>query len=138
MIETLLPKDPATLDRIILALLVPAIGGFAAFFHKVAEVLIQRRKQGVVEADSFSARMNALADQLQEELARTKATVDSYAVDLVMLRSVRWSLEDGLVQTHIAALAARTLVHELQRSAGEPLTVFPPLPRSGGAGHEPP
>lgn len=90
-----------------------------------AEVLHTEAQLGV----TLGQRADRLIDQLQEELGRAQNVVRAYEADIRQLRRARWELDDTLMGLRDAALAARTMVHELQRRLGEPETPFPPLPR---------
>lgn len=104
---------------------------------KIGDWITQLRGQKVVQAESVTGQLNKLIDQLQEETARATATARAYEADLKLLRRARWGLDDTVAEIRNAALAARTMVHELQRRLGEAETLFPPLPRPGQEDGEP-
>lgn len=69
-----------------------------------------------------------LLDKLHADLEAARALLDRYRADLEALRAARWALNDAMTDLHAAALAARAMVHELERRLGEPETPFSPLP----------
>ncbi len=73
-------------------------------------------------------RTNALLDNLQEELRHSQALLQRYVVELDQLRTARLSLLMRSQQFLDAAVAGRTMVHELQRRMGVAETEFLPLP----------
>jgi hypothetical protein len=83
-------------------------------------------------ADQAVGRTLSLVDQLQEELARANAGKDAVRAEIELLRAARWQLEDRWAEVREAAIAARAMVHDLQRCLGEDLTEFPPLSVIGG------
>ncbi len=85
---------------------------------------------GAVPEDEASRRTMALMDQLQEELARCRIMIERYGVEIDQLRQARLCLLSNVVELRDAAIAARALVHQLQRQSGFPETAFEPLPGS--------
>ena len=83
---------------------------------------------GLAPEDEASRRTMQLIDQLQEEVARCRTMLDRYGVDIDRLRQVRISLLGHIAELRDAAIAARTMVHGLERRAGLPETPFDPLP----------
>jgi hypothetical protein len=73
-------------------------------------------------------RTNVLLDGLQQELARHQALLERYVAELEQLRTARLCLFIYAQQFLDAAIAGRTMVHELERKAGMAETVFSPLP----------
>ena len=82
-------------------------------------------------ADQAVQRTLSLVDQLQEELVRATGAQNSYKREIDLYRSVRWQLEERMAELRDAAVAARAMVHDLQRRLGEEATEFPPLPAIG-------
>ena len=76
----------------------------------------------------FELARASLMDQMTAELAKVRATLDSYEAELAKLRRARVLFADAMVELRTAALAARAMVHELQGRLGDPKTVFDPLP----------
>ena len=83
---------------------------------------------GAVPEDEASRRTMQLIDQLQEELTRCRTLLDRYGVDIDQLRQARLSMLSHMVELRDAAIAARTMVHSLERQAGLPETPFEALP----------
>jgi hypothetical protein len=83
------------------------------------------------------SQVMGLIDQLQEEVRRVRALSDSYAAMLDQLRMARLTLFGEAQTLFSAAIAARAMVHQLQRQMGVPETPFDPLPElrpPGGTG----
>ena len=76
----------------------------------------------------FELARASLMDQLRDDLAKARGTMDSYEAELAKLRRARALFADAMVELRTAALAARAMVHELEGRLGDPKTVFSPLP----------
>ena len=89
-----------------------------------------------------AASVNQLSDLVikssREQLEQVMRQVGRYEGELLTLRQARFALEDALVELRDSALAARTMVHELERALGRPETIFAPLPRPGLPAQAPP
>ena len=101
-------------------------------------VQVQERTERVKAEDSLSVRLNTLVDQLQAERDHWAVSHRSLLTDLEQLRGARYALEDTLMQVRDGALAARVMVHDLERRLGLPETRFDPLPYPGLAPRPPP
>lgn len=61
-------------------------------------------------------------------MARQTALADRYGAQIEELRGARMRLAAGWRELHGAAVAARAMVHELERAQGVPETPFSGLP----------
>ena len=84
---------------------------------------------GAPPADEVDNRSMQLIDQLQEELRSCRDLVARYGDELEALRLARLSLLASVQEVWEAAVAARAMVHALERRAGVAETAFDPLPR---------
>lgn len=98
----------------------------------LSQWLLDRRdkraaSQGQI-SDLAAQRILTLVDQLQEELARATAALDAHRHEIDLYRGLRWQVEDRIAEMRDAAIAARAMVHDLERRLGQEATEFPHLP----------
>ena len=77
---------------------------------------------------AVDSQVMGLIDQLQEEVRRFRGLSDTYSAMLDQLRLARLTVFGEAQTLFSAAIAARTMVHQLQRQMGVPETAFEPLP----------
>ncbi len=87
-----------------------------------------RVRSQLTAQQQFERARAALMAQLQDDLDKARGAIDGYEAELAKLRRARGLLADAMVELRTAALAARAMVHELERRLGDPATVFRPLP----------
>ena len=104
----------------------------------VATTHFKAREDGRASTDQITRQLSVLVDQMRSELARQQTTADRYRQDLELLRAARYGLEDRMEELRDQAVAARAMVHELQRRLGVDETGFPPLPSPVMRVHDPP
>lgn len=104
--------------------LVASAGGAGGVWVALDKLLAYRAARRAASG----AQLLQLVDQLQEELARVQAVVQGYSAEIERLRTARWALDDTLWQLRDAAIAARGMVHELERRMGVRETQFDRLP----------
>lgn len=107
-------------------------------FKWAAEVVTNWRADRRASGDSISEKMASMIKLLSAELDRTTAISTRFGADLERLREARWTLEDQMQELRDQAIAARAMVHELQRRLGIAETDFPPLPHPILAGSRAP
>ncbi len=77
---------------------------------------------------AVDSQVMRLIDQLQEEVRRFRELSDTYAAMLDQLRLARLTVFGEAQTLFSAAIAARAMVHQLQRQMGLPEFAFDPLP----------
>ncbi|GAB0119497.1 hypothetical protein [Acidisoma sp. 7E03] len=106
-------------------------GGSGISLPLVVTLYLTRRSQNLQRDQQKAAASAEAVGGLVQLNAALRAELDRYIREIELLRSARWSVEDVLLELHSAAIAARAMVHDLQRSAGITLTDFPALPQPG-------
>ncbi len=90
--------------------------------------LWNRRSGGADAGQAIAVSTNALIDNLVAQAQRIEAMQKSFAAELEQLRAARTMVFVRASAIRDQAVAARTMVHELQRQLGLPETVFDELP----------
>lgn len=85
-------------------------------------------KSKTTAQEQFEAARRELMQQMQADLNAARSTLQSYDMELSKLRRVRSALQEAMIDVRTAAVAARAMVHDLERRLHDPLTVFTPLP----------
>jgi len=133
-VEAVAHLSPSLAPYIVLA--VPVLGVLAFYLQwlprlPIVRSLVQRLTgwdPGAVPEDETSRRTMQLVDQLQEELTRVRTLVDRYGGEIEQLRLMQLALRGRVQELRDAAIAGRTLAHQLQRQLGIAETPFDPLP----------
>ena len=84
-------------------------------------------KVGVTRMQARRDRLDA-GQQALQLVQSLQSAVSSYSAELEQLRKRRWSMDDMMQELHGAAIAARMMVHELERRLNMQPTAFEPLP----------
>lgn len=119
------------LATFLLATALPALLAVAATRIQWRDVKVKEVAEGTRATDILYAHLNTLVDQLQAERDYAARSSRAMMADLEKLRGIRFGLEAKLMEMRDACLAARVMVHELQRRLGMPETPFDPLPFPG-------
>ena len=100
------------------------IGGAAGWSGQVMRARMQARRDRL---DAGQQALQLVADMRGAE-QQLRGTIATYAGEIDVLRQRRWRLDDLVAELHAHAIAARLLVHDLERQLGRNPTAFPPLP----------
>ncbi len=120
----------------VLILMLPLVwGAFVLYWALRKRMGLAEDAPGREGAQDLVERTNVLIDTMQAEIRRSQDLLKRYEVELEQLRTARFTVwqrlqmvTDRCQQLATAALAARTLLHELERRVGVPETSFASLP----------
>ena len=103
--------------------------------HRLAmrQLRMQERSQDASGEAAAAAATSQVIAQVRTQLDWSQQQHDRYRVEIEQLRQYRYTLDERMAALFEAAIAARTMVHELQRRLGDPDTVFAPLTLPGSA-----
>ncbi len=103
--------------------------------HRIAvrQLRMQERSQDANGEAAIAAATTQVMVQIRAQLDWSQQQPDRYRAEIDQLRQLRYALDERMAALFEAAIAARTMVHELQRRLGEPDTVFAPLTPPGMA-----
>jgi hypothetical protein len=99
-----------------------------AWYLATRRLSLDRDRQRASTASGAVDGLVQFSGALQAEITKLKIEITRYSAEIEVLRAARWTVDEVLLDLHSSALAARAMVHDLQRSAGLPETVFPALP----------
>jgi hypothetical protein len=108
--------------------MIPGSVGLFALLKWIAEVRGWAKSPQDRASEDLTKRSRVLLDQMQRELDRSRSLADRYAEELDQLRIARLRLYGQYQDVRDAAIAARAMVHDMQRAQGVGRTDFPPLP----------
>lgn len=100
------------------------VGGAAGWSGQVMRARMQARRDRL---DAGQQALQLVADMRGVEL-QLRGTIASYAREIDQLRQRRWGLDELVGELHAQAIAARLMVHDLERQLGRDATPFAPLP----------